>query len=62
VTVGDKPIRASRRSIQWCIDSVEQCWRSKERFYAAAEMDDAIAAYQHARVEYRRRLAEAEVE
>ena len=27
--VGGKPIRASRRSAQWCLDSVNQCWTQK---------------------------------
>jgi hypothetical protein len=62
VIVGDRPVRASRRSVQWCIESVEQCWRNKERTYAPAEMQDAIEAYNHARREYRRILAETEVD
>ncbi len=56
--VAGKPIRASRKSAEWCLKSVEQCWSQKERFYAAAEMDDAIAAYDHARKTYRQILAE----
>jgi hypothetical protein len=58
VMVGDKPIRASRKSAEWCLKCVDQCWTQKERFYATAEMDDAIAAYDHARKAYRRILAE----
>ena len=49
VLVGDKPIRASRRSAEWCLKGVDQCWSQKQRFIAAAEMDDAKAAYDHAR-------------
>ncbi len=30
VTVGGKPIRASKKSAEWCIKSVDQCW-SQER-------------------------------
>jgi hypothetical protein len=26
VLVNDRPIRASRRSAQWCLDGVDQCW------------------------------------
>ena len=59
VMVGDKPIR-ERRSIEWCLKGVDQCWSQKKRFYKAAEMDDAIAAYEHARQVYRARLAEAQ--
>ncbi len=62
VLVGGQPIRASRRSAQWCLDCVDQCWSQKERTYAAPEMDDAKAAYEHARQTYRRILAEAVVE
>ncbi len=31
VEVDDKPIRASRKSAQWCLDAVDVCWNSKER-------------------------------
>jgi hypothetical protein len=60
VVVGGKPIRASRRSVEWCLKSVEQCWLQKERFVAPAEKQDAIAAYEHARTVYRKLLAECE--
>jgi hypothetical protein len=59
VTVGGKPVRASRRSIQWCLDSVEQCWKNKERFLRGEEKEQGVAAYDHARRVYRERLAEA---
>lgn len=62
VLVEDRPIRASRRSIQWCIDSLEQCWRQKERFYKGAEHAQAVADYAHAREVYRKLLAECEIE
>jgi hypothetical protein len=59
VTVGGKPVRASRRSIQWCLDSVDQCWKNKERFLKGAEHAQGVAAYDHARKVYRERLNEA---
>ncbi len=62
VLVNDQPIRASRRSAQWCLDGVEQCWKSKERTYKASELEDARAAYDHARKEYRRLLSESNVD
>lgn len=62
VSVGDKPVRASRRSIQWCLDGVEQCWKNKERFMKGDEHAQAVAAYDHARKVYRARLAEADIE
>jgi hypothetical protein len=62
VSVGDKPVRASKRSIQWCLDGVEQCWKNKERFMKGDEHTQAVAAYDHARKVYRTRLAEADIE
>ncbi len=29
VVVGGKPVRASKRSAQWCLDAVNQCWTQK---------------------------------
>lgn len=58
VLVGDKPIRASRRSVQWCLDGVDQCWSQKERFIKPEELEDARRGYAHARETYRKRLAE----
>ena len=62
VVVGGKPIRAFRRSLQWCLESVDQCWRSKERFIKEEEMEGAKKDYAHARQVYRERLAECEVD
>ena len=59
VVVGDKPIRASERSAEWCLAGVEKCWSEKEQFIKAEEMNDARAAYDHARETYRRLLAES---
>ena len=62
VLVGDKPIRASRRSAEWCLKGVDQCWSQKERFIKADEMAQAKQDYAHAREVYRKRLAECEVD
>ncbi len=59
ILVGDKPIRASKRSIEWCLACVDQCWLQKERTYVAAELEEARAAYEHARQVYRARRTEA---
>src|SRR5204863_1645949 len=56
VLVGGKPIRASRRSVEWCRKGVDECWSQKERFIKAAEMADAKAAYEHARAVYTKLL------
>ncbi len=60
ILVGDKPIRAARSSAEWCLKSVDQCWKEKRQFIAPAEMQDALAAYQHAREAYLAILAESE--
>ena len=62
VVVGDQPIRASRRSAEWCLAGVDRCWSQKERFINPAELQDAQDAYAHARAVYRQRLAESTVE
>jgi hypothetical protein len=62
VLVEDKPIRASRRSADWCLKSVDQCWSQKQRFIKADEMEQAKADYQHAREVYRKLLSESDVE
>ena len=49
VVVDDKPIRASRRSIDWCLKSVDQCWSQKERFLKGDEIEQGKEAYAHAR-------------
>ena len=62
VMVGDEPIRASRRSAEWCLKGVDQCWSQKERFIKADEMAQAKADYAHAREVYRKLLAESKVD
>ncbi|MDB6030042.1 MAG: hypothetical protein JWM16_380 [Verrucomicrobiales bacterium] len=58
VLVDGKPIR-SRRSLEWCLKAVDQCWSQKERFIRRVEMEDAKEAYAHARTIYKSRLDEA---
>ena len=60
VVVGGKPIRASRRSAEWCLNAVNQCWTQKAARIRASELDAARAAYDHAREVYRARIAESE--
>jgi hypothetical protein len=62
VLVGGKPIRASRRSADWCLKGVDQCWFQKKGFIAPAEKEDAERAYAHAREAYARILSECEVD
>ncbi len=62
VIVDDRPIRASRKSADWCIKSVEQCWKQKQRTYKPEEQEEARNAYNHALTTYRRILSETEVD
>lgn len=62
VLVGDRPIRASRRSAQWCLKGVDQCWSQKRQFIKPEEINDALAAYAHAREAYQRILNESDVD
>ena len=55
VRVGDKPVSV-KSSAEWCLASVEQCWREKEKTYAPPEIEQAKADYEHARQFYRRLL------
>lgn len=58
VIVNEKPIRV-KRSLEWCLKGVDQCWSQKEPLIDAKEHQEAVAAYDHAREVYRVRLAEA---
>ena len=53
VHVGDKPIRVSKKSAQWCIDAVEQCWESKRSQIRPEEREAAKKAYDQATEIYR---------
>jgi hypothetical protein len=52
VIVDDAPIRASRRSAEWCRDAVDRLWTAKSGFIRASERAEAAAAFQHARSVY----------
>jgi hypothetical protein len=56
VQVGGKPFAPRRSSVEWCAKGVDQCWSQKQRFIKADEMNDAKAAYDHARQIYRELL------
>lgn len=52
VTVGDKPVRASRRSAEWCRKAVDVCWNSKQGQIRESEKAEAKAAYEEAKTMY----------
>jgi hypothetical protein len=62
VVVAGKPVRASRRSAEWCLKGVDQCWSQKERLIARDELDQAKADYDHARRTYQTLLSESEID
>jgi hypothetical protein len=58
--VGGKPIRASRRSAEWCLNAVNQCWTQKSPRISVSELGEAKTAYDHAREVYRQLIRESE--
>jgi hypothetical protein len=69
VLVGDKPIRTSKRSAEWCLKGIDKCWEEKtqpkNRFAQKIrenEQPAAKEAYDKARADYRKILAECEKE
>lgn len=58
VLVDGKPIRASRKSARWCLESVDKCWNQKLGRTRQDEREAAAAAYEVARQAYRRILEE----
>ncbi|MBI2422896.1 MAG: CehA/McbA family metallohydrolase [Candidatus Hydrogenedentes bacterium] len=57
--VADQPVRASKRSAQWCIDAVDQCFTMKEPAIRKEEKKAALEAYDRARQAYQLILDEA---
>jgi hypothetical protein len=62
VMVGEKPVRASKRSADWCLKAVDKCWEQKSPRIRDKERPEAKAAYDKAREEYRKILAETTAE
>jgi hypothetical protein len=62
VLVGQRPVRASKRSAEWCLKAVDQCWSQKSGRMRAAEREAGQRAYEHARGRYRQILSECDVE
>ena len=62
VVVDGKPIRASRKSAQWCLDAVEVCWNQKVNRIREDERDAAREAYDVASQTYQKILEESDVD
>jgi hypothetical protein len=62
VVVGGRPIRASRRSAEWCLAAVDRCWSRKGPKISERERAEAERAYEAARRVYRRIISESAVD
>lgn len=58
VQVGDQPVRADRRSAEWCRKAVDVCWQSKKNQIRPEEREAAKAAYDQAAKIYDQIIAE----
>jgi hypothetical protein len=56
--IGEKPVRASRKSAEWCRRGVDVCWEQKAPRIRGTEIAEAKAAYDHARSTYDRIVSE----
>ena len=59
VKVDGKPIRASKKSAQWCLDAVNVCWEHKQAAIREGERPAAEKAFEAARQAYRKILSES---
>ncbi len=62
VTVGDKPVRASRRSAEWLRKAVDVCFQSKVNRVRLQERGEMVRAYDFARAAYDRLLMESPID
>jgi hypothetical protein len=60
--VSGRPIRASRRSAEWCLACVDQCWLQKSPQIRRRERDAAARAYDRARERYAAIVAESDID
>ena len=58
IEIGDQPVRANKKSAQWCRDAVDVCWNSKKSMIVKSEREAAKAAYDEAAEIYDAILAE----
>ncbi|MBM3845101.1 MAG: hypothetical protein FJ405_02285 [Verrucomicrobia bacterium] len=59
VQVGQEPLRASRRSALWCIETIERLREQRRNSIREPERGDAMQAYDEAVAKFRRLAAEA---
>src|SRR5690606_13442180 len=58
VIVDDQPIRASKKSAEWCQQAVDVCWNSKQGLIRQEEQAAARKAYDEAAAIYARIMEE----
>lgn len=60
VEVGGKPVRASKKSAQWCLDSIDKLWTVKSpNIREKKERPEAEAAFMAAKTKYQQILEES---
>ena len=59
VLLDDRPVRASRRSADWCRAAVDRCWEMKAPAIRDSEHAEAVLAYDFARNAYDEIAAES---
>jgi len=59
VTIDEMPIRVSRKSAQWCIESINKLWKNRHHSIADDERKQAATAYQKAREYYQSVIEES---
>jgi hypothetical protein len=60
VVVEDKPIRASKKSAEWCLQATDKCWTEKKKAIRKEELAEAEKAYDFARSAYKKIAEESE--
>lgn len=59
VLTDNKPIRANKKSAEWCLNAVDVCWNQKQGKISAAEKADAEKVYGEAKFAYRKIIEES---
>lgn len=59
VIVNHEPIRASKKSAEWCLKAVDICWAQKQSQIAKESKEEAQKVYENARESYKRIISES---
>ena len=58
VLINKEPIRANKKSAEWCLQAVSQCWSQKSPRFSVAEKADAQKVYEAAKADYQKIINE----